>query len=189
MMKYLIGLLGAFGSVATAYAAGASLEELKGYSIDLTASVDFAFNDPQATKNFASAGTLDIHHRIYISIAGNIFDYADVNYRSGDVQHSPAIAAPDKVTEGSHGRLHVWTVEANNQLTAITKENEGFRVSKITVDANKSTCTFSHFLQPDPTTHRVMRMRIHGYLAELVSTSVRSYTCRVTRGNIFASDQ
>lgn len=189
MLKYAMGLLGTLGSSAMAYAAGAPLDSLKGYSIDLFASVDFAFNDPNASKGFASAGTVDVRHRIYVSLAGNIFDYADKDYRSGDVAHGGGVAAPGKVTELSHGRLQAWSVDAPNQLTSIVKENEGFRVSTITVDANKSSCTFGHVLQPDPMTHRVMRMRIRGYLAELVSMTVRSYTCKVTRGNIFAAEQ
>jgi hypothetical protein len=189
MLKYAIGLMWALGVAATAHAAGAPIDELKGYSIDLTASVDYAFNDPNATANFPAAGTMDVHHRIYVSVAGNIFDYTDRYYRSGDVEHAPGVAAPGKVAEGSLGRLHVWTAETNNQLQGITKEDEGFRVSIITVDANKTSCTFTHALQPDPTTHRVMRMRIHRYLAELVSISVRTYSCKVTHGNIFATEQ
>jgi hypothetical protein len=189
MLKYSICLMGALGCAVNAYAVGSPLDDLKGYSIDLQASVDFAFNDPQASKGYPSAGTVDVHHRIYISVAGNIFDYADTDYRSGNTEHAGGVAAPEKVTEQSRGRLQVWTVGANNQLTSIIKEIEGFHVATITVDANKSNCTFVQVLQPDPTTHRVMRMRIHGYLAELVSESVRSYTCRVTRGNIFAADQ
>jgi len=188
MFRYVMAVAGVvFGALAPC-ATRAAADDLKGYSIDLMATLAFAFNDPQASKQIKDAGELTTHTQVYVSLAGNVFGYKDTRYPDASVDRRSTVTAPDKVVEADRGRLNVWTIEGN-RLTRIAKENEGFQVYTITVDPSRTACTLAVALQPDPATGRVMRMRIYGYLAQLVSLTVRTYTCTVKPGNIFASDK
>jgi len=188
MCKYAMALVGIVFVALAPSANGAGADDLKGYSIDVTATIAFAYNDPQASKRYGAAGTFTTHKQIYVSLAGNVFSYGNTDYGVGGVDHTSNVAAPDKVMEGARGRLGVWTMESN-RLTWISKENEGFDVITITVDPSRSACTVTGALQPDPATGRVMVMRRWGYVAQLVSMTVSTYTCTVKQGNIFASDK
>ena len=44
-------------------------------------------------------------------------------------------------------------------------------------------------MQPDPSTGRVVVQRLNGHVAELTALTVKSFTCTVKKGNIFATDQ
>ncbi|HTW53328.1 MAG TPA: hypothetical protein VME45_15665 [Stellaceae bacterium] len=188
MFKYTTAIAGViFGALASCVAAVAA-DDLKGYSIDVTARIAFAYNDPQASKQYAAAGTLTTHKQIYVSLAGNVFSYGNTDYGVGGVDHTSNVAAPDKVMEGVRGKLGVWTME-RNRLTWIAKDNEGFQVYTIAVDPSRTACTFAVALQPDPVTGRVMHIRRWGYAAQLASMTVSTYSCTVRQGNIFASDK
>jgi hypothetical protein len=177
-------IFGALAPCATAAAA----DDLKGYSIDVTAAIAFAYDDPQATKQYGAAGAYTTHKQIYVSLAGNVFSYGNTDYRTAGVDHTSNVASPDKVVEGARGQLGVWTMEGT-RLTWISKANEGFEVYTITVYPSRSACTLAVALQPDPVTGRVMQMRRWGYVAQLVSLTVSTYSCTVKQGNIFASDK
>jgi hypothetical protein len=188
MFQHVSAIAGMIFVASAGCATAVAADDLKGYSIDVTSSIAFAYNDPQASKQYAAAGTFTLHKQIYVSLAGNVFSYGNTDYGVGGVDHTSNVATPDRVVEKARGGLGVWTMESN-RLTWISKENEGFQVYTIAVDPSRRACTLTAALQPDPVTGRVMHMRRWGYAAQLVSMTVSTYTCTVKQGNIFASDK
>jgi hypothetical protein len=158
------------------------MADLRGYSIELT-SVEtnvFRADDPRSID-------LTRHRRIYIGQAGDVFDYSDQS-AGGFAQHGANVAAVDAAKTMPRDRMRAWTMQGN-RLQAIVRATEGFVVATIDVDPSRTSCTYQIAMQPDPSTGRVVVQRLNGHIAELVSLTIRSSSCAVKRGNIFAADQ
>jgi hypothetical protein len=172
----------AFALAAMSSAGATTLDDLKGYSIEVNVSLRFVWRttEPRAT-------VLNVHRRLYISQSGRIFDYAD---RAGGSfgEHEGDVVAPGAAASIGRNRMIAWTFE-NGSLVGISREVEGFTVRTVTVDPSRSSCTFVTILQPDPTTRRTVLTRLDGKQDEAVSQDTLSSVCTIRKGNIFATDQ
>lgn len=168
----------ALGSLAAPVLA----DDLRGYSIELTAVETNAFrnDDPRSID-------LTRHRRLYVGQAGDIFDYTDQS-AGGFTQHGSSAVPLDKAKTIPRDRMRAWTMQGH-RLQSIVKPTEGFVVSTIDVDPSRSTCTYQIAMQRDPSTGRVVVQRLNGHVAELTALTVKSFSCTVKKGNIFAADQ
>lgn len=164
-----------------------SLDDLKGYSIEITATVNLVNTPATCSKPVPCSASATTRQQIYIGKSGHIFVYTNID--AGDAtEHTQGVNSPDAAKDLTRGQMGAWTVEGGN-LTHIRRQIEGFFVSTIAVDPGRTTCTFAVAIQPDPTTHRLVRQWVHGWITEVVSLTVRSSTCTIKPGNIFATDQ
>jgi hypothetical protein len=100
------------------------------------------------------------------------------------------VAHLDKAGFDREGRRSAWTFQ-DGKLVLIGGQVEGFLVHTLAVDPARSSCTYTLNIQSDPATGRVVvpRPPTPGKTSEVVSYTVRSSTCTVKQGNIFAADQ
>jgi hypothetical protein len=169
-------------------AAGATLDQLKGFSIEVDWSRNSVFGGVSHPIPISQTGKI----KIYVGLNGHIFEYNDLEQWDGQRSYS-SINTPDRATATTenNGRVvqHAWTMEGGN-LQMITPLQEGFAVASIAVDPINMTCTFGHADQPDPRTGRVVTIHPQSGLPFVViSRAPGPTTCSVKRGNIFASDQ
>jgi len=158
----------------------AMADDLRGYSLDISAIWDTTFRQ-------GHSGPLYRHHRIYIGQAGDVFDYVDQT-NTAAAEHAGTVVALEAAKTTARDRMRAWTLQGN-RLTGLVKVTEGIFASTIDVDPGRTTCTISMLMQPDPNTHRVVIQRLNGQMDEIMSLTIRSYTCTVRKGNIFAADQ
>jgi hypothetical protein len=170
--------------LVAANAQAITLDELKGYSIQVTGTATGAFrsNDPRIPRS----GEMNFDHRVYISQSGNFFTYGH-NSAGAASEQGQFVSQMDQATSISRQRMGVWTIQ-NGNLTRITHQIEGFIVSTIMIDPAKTRCTATAMMQPDPVTHRVVRQWLHGMVTEMVSMTA-SNACTIRKGNIFAGDR
>ncbi|HTW52939.1 MAG TPA: hypothetical protein VME45_13700 [Stellaceae bacterium] len=163
-----------------------TLDELKGYSIEAHATANNVWKHSQGRDDPMSN---DIHvvRKIYVSLSGRVFDYADVTAGMAS-EHERAVLAPNAAASGPRQQMVAWTIEDGN-LIGISRQVEGFIIRTVTIDLARMTCSFTAVARPDPATGRVVMMKLNGYQDELVSTTVRSADCTIRRGNIFSTDQ
>lgn len=177
----------AFALAAISSSAGAvTLDELKGYSIEVNVTVNNVWKQSQGRDDPIAN---DVHsvRKIYVSLAGRIFDYAD-RWGGATSEHQGSVVAPNAATSTSRQQMIAWTVE-DGKLIGIMHEIEGFLVLTITVDLSHMTCGFTAGPRPDPTTGRVVIFKLNGYKSELASMTLRSADCAIRRGNVFSTDQ
>jgi hypothetical protein len=176
----------AFLLVATA---GAALsDDLKGYSIDATYTLEPVAGTVVAGDMPRHGIRSSLHHdRIYVSLLGNVFSYSDAS-TGAFVSHGGAEEHLDQAKNISRERMQAWTVEPG-RLVRVEKVVEGIMAATFVVDPSKTTCSLSYQLQPDPKTGRTVVQTLSGVVVELKSISVSSPSCAVRKGNIFASDQ
>lgn len=160
----------------------ASADDLRGYSIEVSTVETNVFraDDPRSIETRRN-------ERIYVGQAGNVFEYSDYS-AGGLAQHGSNVTALESAKTVPRDRMRAWTMQGN-RLQAIVKATEGFVVRTIDVDPSRTSCTFQIAMQPDPSTGRVMVQRLNGHVAELTSLTVKSTSCAVKKGNIFAGDQ
>ena len=170
---------------ASSYAHAITLDELKGYSIQVTGTVTGVFrsDDPRVPHS----GKMNFDHRVYIGQSGNFFTYGH-NSEGMFAEQNQLVSQLDKAASATRQRMGAWTIEGGN-LTRITQHIEGFIISTIVIDPGKTTCTAMATMQPDPVTHRFMRQWLQGRVTEMVSMTLDSTTCTIKKGNIFANDQ
>lgn len=163
-------------------AAPAQADDLRGYSIEVsTVEMNvFRTDDPRSID-------LNRIERLYVGQAGNVFEYSDQS-AGGFAQHGANVTGLDSAKTMQRDRMRAWTMQGN-RLQAIVKPTEGFVVRTIDVDPGRTSCTYQIAMQPDPSTGRVVVQRLNGHVAELTALTVKSFTCTVKKGNIFATDQ
>jgi hypothetical protein len=166
MRKIVVSICG-FIFALCSHALAVTMDDLKGYSIEVNATRAQVFRPDNEPHNPASS-TISINHRLYFGLSGNIFDYSKVGAGMYSGQGSQVDAG---------------------RLTLLIKVTEGFIVQTIAVDPTKSTCTFSETAQRDPATGRLMVQKLNGLTNEVVSFSTVSSSCTIKKGNIFATDQ
>jgi hypothetical protein len=169
-------------------AAGATLDQMKGLSIEVSWNRNSVFGGVSKPISLSQTGKV----RIYVSLTGHIFEYSDLEQFDGQRSYS-AVNTPDRATatteHNGHVVQHAWTFEGGN-LQMITPLKEGFAVISIAVDPGRMTCAFQYADQPDPRTGRVVTVHPYSGLPYVVvSRTPGPTTCSVARGNIFASDQ
>lgn len=163
-------------------------DDLKGYSIEATYTTD-------VVPGVVVAGTMPkhglnavLHHdRVYISVLGNVFSYSD-DSNGSFTAHAGTETQLDKAKSVSRERMQAWTVESG-RLLRIHHEVEGVLVTIYAVDPSRTTCTISFDTNPDPKTGRMVLQTLSGITVEIKAVSVRSPTCAVRKGNVFAADQ
>lgn len=180
-------LAAAAGLLLVHPAAAVTLDELKGYSIEANVVVNNVWKQSQG-RDDPIANDVKAAVKIYISLAGHIFEYTDRSVGGTVMERERVVAAPDAAASAPRQRMIAWTVEGGN-LTGISHEVEGFVVRTIAVDPARMTCTVTAVPRPDPATARVVMQKLNGYKAELASMTVRSAECAVRRGNIFSTEQ
>jgi hypothetical protein len=173
--------------VISSYAHAITLDDIKGYSIEVTGTVSAVFrsDDPSTPRS----GKMQFDRRVYISQKGKFFNYGR-NSAGMISEQNQFVSEIDGATSVSRQRMGAWTIEGGN-LTRITHHIEGFIVSTISIDPGKSTCTATVTMQPDPVTHRFVRQMLSGpgRVVEMISMTTDSSTCTIRKGNIFANDQ
>jgi hypothetical protein len=167
-------------------AIGATLDELKGLSIEVNWSRSSIFGN--VPRPVSQNGKI----QVYVGLNGHIFEYNHLEQFDGQRSYS-SVNTPDKAvsTTRSSGlvSMHGWTAEGG-KLQLIAPLDEGFAVTSIVVDPVKMTCTYEYADRPDPKTGRVVTMHpTTGAPYQVMSRTPGSSTCSVRRGNIFASDQ
>ena len=186
MLKHFVAV-GCLCLVSSSYAQAITLDDIKGYSIEVTGTVAAVFrsDDPNTPRS----GKMNFDHRVYISQTGNFFSYGRNSVGVASEQNQ-FVSEIDRATSVSRQRMGAWTIEGGN-LTRITHHIEGFIVSTISIDPSKSTCAATVTMQPDPVTHRFVRQMLSrpGRVVEMISMTLDSSTCSIKRGNIFANDQ
>ncbi|HML10886.1 MAG TPA: hypothetical protein VK432_08495 [Stellaceae bacterium] len=181
-MKHLKMTASAFALAVATAAPAALADDLKGYSIEATIvrHDTFRTDDPRSRD-------LTIHKRIYIGMAGHVFDYSDLS-AGPFAEHGGQVTQADRAASLSRDRMKAWEIQGD-RLTGILHVVEGFYVTTFQVDPSRTSCTIALSTQPDPSTGRLVETRLNGRTAEVVSSSLSSYTCVVKKGNVFASDQ
>ncbi|HWB47869.1 MAG TPA: hypothetical protein VG651_02070 [Stellaceae bacterium] len=168
----------ALASIAPAGAM--TLDDLKGYSIELDSVYHLEWRN---SRSFNA----QFHRKLYIGQSGRIFDYADVTTR-GYARQERGVVAPGGAMDIGPDRMLAWTFEQGH-LLGISHENQGFVVRQLTVDPSRTACSVAVILHPDPATGKVMLTKRNNTVDELVAIPLISQTCTVTKGNIFATDQ
>jgi len=175
-------LVFALGSPAFAV----TLDDLKGYSIEVNATRAEVFQ-PDNEKHNRSQVQININHRLYFGVNGNIFDYSKASAGMYADQGSHVMSL-DKATSVTRGRMKAWTIDGG-RLTLLIHVMEGFVIHTISVDPSKSACVFAETTQPDPATGRLVVEKMNGHISQVISFSLAASTCTIKRGNIFAADQ
>lgn len=129
------------------------------------------------------------HHRVYVGLNGDIFTKWELIDPSGYVVYNPIwVTHLDKANFDKEGRRSVWTFEGDT-LILIAGQVEGFLVHTFAVDPARSSCTYTLTIQPEPATGRmVVPTSPPGKTLEVISYTVRSSSCTMTRQNILAND-
>jgi len=166
----------------------ARADDLRGYSIDATYTTQ-TLAGAVIVGDMPRLGLVPVQHhdRIYISVLGNVFFYSD-SFGGTATSHGTGETQLDKARPLSHGRMRAWTIE-QNRLVKIEHVIEGNLVGTFTIDPGRSTCTVSYYPDPDPKTGRTVMQLLGGQTMEIKAYDVRSSTCTVRKGNIFAADQ
>jgi len=167
-------------------AVGATLDELKGLSIEVNWDRSSIFGG--VSRPVPQNGKI----QIYVGLNGHIFEYNHLQQFDGQRSYS-SINTPDKAISSTMPSglvvMHAWTVEGG-KLQLVAPLKEGFSVTSIAVDPVKMTCAYEYADRPDPQTGRVVTIHpTTGAPFQVMSRTSGSYTCSVRRGNIFASDQ
>jgi hypothetical protein len=167
-------------------ASAVTLDELKGYSIEINAVRAESFV-PDNDRHNRPGNEIAISHRLYIGLNGNIFDYSKTSsgmYAGG----GPTVSTLDQAKSVSRGRMKAWTIDGG-RLTLLVHVIEGFVIHTITIDPSRSTCAFYETTQADPTTGRVVVQKMNGHVNQVTSFSLVSSECVIKKGNIFAADR
>ena len=190
MRRFLYGaaLMGVFCLAPRPDATGATLDQLKGFSIEVNWIRNSVFGGVGHPISISQNGKI----KIYVGLNGHIFEYNDLEQWDGQSSYS-SVNTPDKATttmrDSGHTAMHAWTMEGGN-LQRINHLREGFAVVTIAVDPVNMTCTYQYADQPDPQTGRIVTLHPStGLPYVVISRSPGPTTCTVKRGNIFASDQ
>lgn len=181
--------IAALGLWLSSRAYGLTLDDLKGYSIEVTATTTLVNSDSTCGRSLhiPCSAEATVNSQIYIGQRGNIFVYTNID--AGDAtEHTKGVNLPDRASDLTRGQMGAWTVEGGN-LTHIRRQIEGYFISTIAVDPSRTACAFTTTMQPDPTTHRLVRQWVHGWITEVVSMNARTAKCTIQKGNIFATDQ
>ena len=166
-----------------AIANGQSLDNLKGYSIEVAFGWNTTFRD-LGTQNIGHATQKRFLH-LYISELGRIFEYTNAHSMGGEDDYS--VTALDKAGEREANGLYAWSV-IDGQLTRIRQMNEGQSVFTIAIDKDKQSCEFERRDIPDEKTGRVIDYAAGRPLREIVQRTLTFSRCSIKRGNIFAND-
>jgi hypothetical protein len=164
-----------------------TLEQIKGLSVKVEYKVQ-AIRVDDAGRRFNMTADAAIH--FYLSTKGNLFLYpggATIHQDSApDVraEGGPTVMPIDKAGEQKFGQMNAWTM-MNGHLTNIIKFIRGYAVTTVAIDPERLTCTFDRQYQPDPQTGTVVS-NLTGPATQIEGYKVASYSCAVTRGNVFA---
>ena len=113
-----------------------TLDDLKGYSIEVNATRAETFQPDNAKYN-KSEVKININHRLYFGMSGDIFDYSKVSSGIYADQGSH-VSTLDKATTVTRGRMKAWTIDGGH-LTLLIHEVEGFVIHSISIYPGKST--------------------------------------------------
>jgi hypothetical protein len=174
-------------TMSTGTAHAATLDELKGLSVQVGYTSYISVRSPSDAKYNRVQLRSDL--RIYIGLKGTIFEYSHTNTSGGSVIQNTPVFTINRARHRSHDLLMVWTIDRGT-LMKIVQLVSGFEVVSLMIDPEKLTCKFDSHDEPDTTTGRILLYSsITGELLETGNKTVASYTCAVSRGNIFAADQ
>jgi hypothetical protein len=167
----------------------ATLENLKGLSIEIR----FTFHVVYRTSDGSLRGPVrqDGISRIFFSSKGNIFEADELSPNPLVTRKWQKITPFDRAAGARPDidSLQAWTIN-NGNLTKITQIAQGFMIVTIAVDPIGMSCTYENRLEPDANTGKTfVYSLVDNRPSEIDSRSVASYTCRVVKGNIFASDE
>lgn len=126
----------------------------------------------------------------YVSLKGNIFEYArNANTNeTGFDSITPDHARERPMPNHPQGPSYTWTM-MNNRPTRVTQYTGGFWIINYEIDPKQMRCSLSARLERSPGSNAIFENHSSGKLMEIYARQVDSFSCNVTRGNIFASDQ
>jgi hypothetical protein len=174
----LICLPSKFGGAET-------IDDLKGLSIEVIFDQTSTYRVMPDSKYIT--GTYRKTLKAYVSSAGNIFDYADFG-RTTNKNDSYRITSLNRANEQNFGGMYAWTF-LDGHLTRVHQMLEGIRVLTIEIDVRQMVCKFVARDERDPKTGRIQAYGQKGKVLDIYSRTIHSYTCKVGRGNVFASNQ
>jgi hypothetical protein len=166
--------------LTSTYCTAETLNELKGLSIQLSFNV---LRSARIRPDRSRESTHDEYLKIYVSNLGKLFEYVDSQGPLSKYSLNTYVNI-DKAAEFRSGQMYTWTM-IDGHLTKIKQLKEGFHVLTIVVDVKNLGCAFTMRNEPDSKTGRV----ISPLGIDIIADTVLSYQCRVTRGNIFATEQ
>jgi hypothetical protein len=168
--------------LAVPSAGGATLDELKGHSFEVSYTRSMLFAD---AKRPVEQQWVD---RFYVGRAGTIFEYTSHDFGPAGSGSGQTAVAADRARSIPWGRMKAWDMQGGN-LTKIVQLPEGDVVMTIAVDPGLSRCSFGLQARADPSTRRIVIQTPQGARRDVVSIGLVSYVCTIKPGNIFAADQ
>jgi hypothetical protein len=187
-LSYAVIAAGQLITMSTGTAHAAMLDELKGLSVQVDYTSDISVrsaDDPTYRRR-----RLQNNLKLYIGLKGTVFEYLHTADNSEVISAKSQVSTVNRAQErkGSHHLLIVWTIDGEI-LMKIVQLASGFNVVSLRIDPDKLICTFDEHDEPDATTGRILAYSRTGQLLETGNNTLVSYTCEVSRGNIFATDQ
>jgi hypothetical protein len=176
LLRLLCGIVLCTGLVPTALAASA--DDLKGLSIEVDWTAETTFIRDGVTRS--KTDQRSVH--LYVGQRGHIFRYGGFGGN-----RDKSVTSFNQARTYLPNQMAAFTI-VNGNLTQIFKLTKGFAVQTITVNPSLDACSFSEIYKPgadgkmmgfDPVTQTPF---------ELVSRTVRSYTCTVKKGNVFGTE-
>ncbi len=122
----------------------------------------------------------DREARLYIGTENHVFMYGRSPGEGGY-----AVTEFGRARSREGGRMQAYTM-IDGKLIQVNKLVQGYHIATISLNLTRDSCTFSLEMKPDSTGKIVGFNPFTKQPFELISRTVKSSTCIVQKGNIFA---